>query len=163
MIGQGYVSNLDKKGGEKHMALKIGKDSHLDHGLTFEQMAWVKERFKEQDGFFIETVELPKDLGTVQNALYGPKCGDEPVSDDDVKYAIRGNRSCASRLVDRPARPTNKLTVIAGPHGDDKCVLYTAFGGELSPKEPGDLTIESWGEIQESRQFWAEHALSSEE
>ena len=34
----------------------IHKDSHLDHALTSQQIAYLLETFKERAGFFIETV-----------------------------------------------------------------------------------------------------------
>jgi hypothetical protein len=40
------------------------------------------------------------------------------------------------------------------------CILYTAFGGPLTPKEPGDATL-SGEERQESFKFWSQHALSA--
>ena len=43
--------------------MKITDDSHLDHGLTEAQIDYLKERFAEKDAFFIETFELPAELG----------------------------------------------------------------------------------------------------
>jgi hypothetical protein len=40
------------------------------------------------------------------------------------------------------------------------CILYTAFGGPLTPKEPGDAAL-SGEERQESFKFWSQHALSA--
>lgn len=39
-------------------------------------------------------------------------------------------------------------------------ILYTAFGGPLAPREPGDPDLPA-EERAESEAFWAEHALSS--
>jgi hypothetical protein len=141
------------------MALKIVADSHVDHGITKEQMAHVVETFSDKEEFFIANVILPEELGTVPCGLYGPVEGDAPVPEAEVEYVIRGKRNCASRVVNMPTRPTRLLTVIGGPDGDEKCVLYTAFGGHLAPKEPGDLTL-ALDKVQESRDFWAQHALS---
>lgn len=159
------------------------KDSHLDHNLTEAQVNFILERFADRAGFFIETVELPADLGTVPCGLFGPVMGDMPVVEGagDVYYRKRGVRAYESRLVDRDPRPTNKLTVIAGPHDGHDCVLFTAFGGPVSPKEPGDIkaqieqvrhdpTLDELPKAQklaaleqnliDSMAFWREHALS---
>ena len=140
--------------------MQIVADSHLDHGLSEAQVACISERFAERDGFFIESFELPAGLGTIPCGLHGPIMGDAPVEDAEVTYAVRGDRPCESRLCDRPTRPTSTVTVIAGPHEDSSCVLYTAFGGPLAPREPGDPSISDDGERAECEAFWAEHALS---
>lgn len=97
--------------------MKIHKESHLDHHLTADQVAHIEARFAERtEPFFIETFELPAEFGTVPCGLYGPTMGDPPVSDAEATRAKRGTRAWQSRLVDRPARPTRTVTVIAGAH-----------------------------------------------
>lgn len=117
--------------------MKRHAESHLDHHLTDAQIAHVFERFADRAAFFIETIELPEELGTVPCGLYGPSMGDAPVL--EAEQAKRGARAWTSRLVDRPARPTRQLTVIGGPHDGEPCILYTAFGGPSTPQEPGDI------------------------
>lgn len=121
------------------VTMKLHKDSHLDHHLTAAQLAHVLLRFDGRDAFFLETIELPDELGTVPCGLHGPIMGDSPVPDAEVTHARRGERTWTSRLVDRPARPTRQLTIIAGPHDGLPCVLYTVFGGPAAPQEPGDI------------------------
>lgn len=94
------------------------RDSHVDHGLTEAQLQYLLGRFAERDGFFIETVELPEDLGTVPCGLWGPTMGDPQVGEDAVVHVPRGVRAWTSRLVERPTRPTRLITVIAGPHAE---------------------------------------------
>ena len=96
------------------------RDSHVDHGLTENQLRHLLDHFADRSAFFIETIELPEDLGTVPCGLYGPIMGDAPVKEADVGHEHRGNRAWKSRLVDLPTRPTRKVTVIAGPH-EEKC------------------------------------------
>lgn len=145
------------------MALVIlPKKSHLDHGLTPQQIGWIVVHFADRTGFFRETVELPADLGTVPSGIYGPIVGDRPVSEKEVFYATRGTRTLKSRLTKRPPRDTRFVTVIAGPVGDEPCALYTAYGGPLAPREPGDPSMNSDAERRESALFWRDHALSSE-
>lgn len=142
--------------------LKICSVSHLDHGLTPEHVTWLLERFKDRSGFFIQTVELPAELGDLDCALYGPAVDDEPIAESDVRYVVRGKRPCASRIVNRPTRKTRKVTVIAGPSDEGECTLYTAYGGPMAPREPGDPTIPDFEAIKFSRDFWAAHALAGE-
>lgn len=138
------------------MPLILASGSHLDHGLTEAQMNYIMEKYQDRDGFFIDTFELPKELGSVPCGLHGPATGDEPVLDSECRMEIRGSRPWHSRVCDRPTRPTQTMTVIAGPHDSHPCVLYTAFGGPLAPREPGDPACDK----AESEAFWAEHALS---
>ena len=133
------------------------RDSHVDHGLTDAQLSYLLHRFAERAAFFVETVELPQQLGTVPCGLWGPAMGDPPVDDAEVRVEARGSRSWKSRLVDRPTRPTRTVTVVAGPHDGHACVLYTAFGGPATPQEPGDTGCK---DAAASAIFWREHALA---
>jgi hypothetical protein len=139
--------------------LTMHKDSHVDHNLTQEQLDWILQRFADKNEFFIETFTLPlaNGLGRVTCGLYGPAMGDAAVPEGDVYYAPRGNRPYPSRLVKgRPPRPTGLVTVIGGPHDGEACVLYTAFGGPVTPQEPGDPACK---DVEASKKFWADHAL----
>ena len=120
--------------------MQLHEDSHLDHGLSTAQVDYLLRLFADRSEFFITTIELPEELGGVLCGLFGPIMGDEPVRQADVTHAPRGDRAYSSRLVERPMRPTNKVTVIAGPHKEHACVLYTAFGGPSAPQEPEDIT-----------------------
>jgi hypothetical protein len=131
--------------------------SHVDHDLTEVQLNYLLDRFADRKAFFIETIDLPEDLGTVTCGLYGPVMGDRPVEEEDVINEARGTRAWTSRLVERPSRPTRKVTVIAGPHDGYDCVLYTAFGGPAAPQEPGDPGCK---DPTASAAFWREHALA---
>jgi hypothetical protein len=134
------------------------KDSHLDHGLSPEVVDHIFERFTgRREGFFIETFELPPELGTVPCGLFGPVMGDAPIT--NAAMVIRGNRTHVSRVLNAAPRPTRTVTVIAGPHDGFPCVLYTAFGGPSTPKEPNDPTLAE-DKREESAKFWSEHALA---
>ena len=131
--------------------------SHVDHGLTEVQEKYILDLFADKNEFFIATIDLPQDLGTVACGLYGPIMGDDPISETDVVHEHRGTRAWTSRLVERPMRPTQKITVIGGPHEEHACILYTAFGGPLAPQEPGDPGCK---DPAASATFWREHALA---
>jgi hypothetical protein len=142
------------------------KESHLDHGLSPAVVDYIFKRFADRQAFFIETFELPEEYGTVPCGLYGPAMGDGPIMDLHTEsspywapyYAKRGNREYASRVINKGARPTRMVTVIAGPHEEHACILYTAFGGPITPKEPNDPTLAP-DKREESEKFWREHAL----
>ena len=139
--------------------LKITASSHLDHDLAAQHLTWILKRFSDKSAFFIETVLLPDDLGALSCGLHGPLMGDAPVPDAEARLDVRGNRAGASRLCDRAPRLTRTLTVIAGPNGEDACILYPAFGGPVAPREPWDPSLDDAGRAA-SEAFWAEHALS---
>lgn len=143
------------------MSMKITKVSHTDHNLTVGQLDFIKQKFADRTAFFLETVELPEELGTVEIALVGPATGANPVAETDVRYVIRGGRKCATRaLPGNTPKPVSRfVTVIAGPHEAEECVLYTAYGGPAAPREPGDPGLKTMAEIEEARVFWAQHAL----
>ena len=133
-------------------------DSHVDHGLTEAQLRYLLDRFADREAFFIETITLPRELGTVPCGLYGPLMGDPPIHEDEVHYAARGERAWTSRLMkELPARDQHEVTVIGGPHDGHACVLYTAFGGPAAPQEPGDPACK---DPTASATFWREHALA---
>ena len=145
--------------------------SHLDHGLTPQQVAYVLDYVRptlkglavdDDAGLIKDTVELPTELGTVPSGIYGPAVGDPPVEEEEVFYAKRGDRVADSRLVDKPHRHQRMVTLIAGPHNDFRWALYTIYGGPLAPKEPSTLNRNDTAQDHKnSREFWAVHALSS--
>lgn len=144
--------------------LTVIKASHLDHVPT-SILAFVQKTFADRSEFFCEEVDLPADLPDVDSALYGPAAGDPPVQEEDVRYVKRPGRSGTSRLCRRPLRRTRRIVVVAGP--DDACgpgeiMLYSVYGAPCAPREPGDEDLEGDKLIQESKDFWAEHALSDE-
>jgi len=140
--------------------MKILPASHLDHGLTTEHRTWLRHHCAERTAFFVETLTLPDHLPALECGLYGPAMGDPDVAEADVSYALRPGRKCASRLVALPPRPTRQITIIAGPSGEEPCVLYTSYGGPAAPREPGDTALPDWEAVTTARTFWAVHALA---
>ena len=140
--------------------LKITSDSHTDHALTQDHLDFILATFADKDAFFIETLELPERLSGLPSAIYGPIVGDSPVNDEDVTMAVRGDRKGVSRMVQRKARLSRQLTVIAGPHKEEPCILFTAYGGPCAPKEPFDCE-EGSDERSQSDEFWDKHAFAA--
>jgi hypothetical protein len=135
--------------------------SHCDHGLSDATREFILAKYADRAGFFIDTLELPPELGTVPCSLHGPATGEAPVTDDEAYSLVRGTRPNPSRMCQRPTAATTKVTVIAGPaDGYEDIILYTAFGGPLAPKEPDDPTLND-AQRAESEAFWAVHALSA--
>ena len=89
--------------------MKKHAESHVDHGLTAEQLQFLLDRFADREGFFIETLTLPRELGTVRCGLYGPIMGDPPISDAEVTHATRGTRAWTS---------DHRLAAAAAARGD---------------------------------------------
>lgn len=140
--------------------LTLHKNSHLDHGVSQALIAWILERYANRVAFFIETVVVPEELASgLETGIWGPIEGDGVIPNEEVTWTVRGERQWASRMCDRPKRPTRFLTVIAGPRGDEPCSLYTAFGGKSAPREPWDLGLATKEERQQSMDFWCQHAL----
>lgn len=136
--------------------MKLHPDSHVDHGLSAAQVDYLLERFADRSTFFVETVDLPDALGTAPCDLVGPSVGDAPVREDQVIYRARGARSWRSRTIALPARRSRRVTVVAGPHDGQPCVLFTAYGGPPAPQEPDDPACR---DLLASQAFWREHAL----
>jgi len=149
--------------------LIITPESHLDHHLTMGHLRFILAAFGRSDGFFAETVCMPPESPALPCSLRGPVVGLAPVTDAEVLLQIRPGRVYPSRILRMNSGPkapisyepllSRLLTVIAGPDGDLPCVLYTAYGGPLAPKEPGDPSLSN-DERAASEAFWAVHALA---
>ena len=160
---------------------------HADHAMSEQIRTYVldtAEKVKYRDavkqhnspeqplvGFFIYTFDLPEGIdGTVPCALYGPLMGDTAASLDALAfYGKRGERTNLSRQVNKPMRPSRKVTIIGSVVDKAKdgtaldapeMIVYTMFGGPLAPKEPTDPTLEA-AKAPESFAFWAAHALAT--
>lgn len=143
------------------MSIKILPASHVDHNVPAGTLQYALEHFASRDKFFAEAITLPEGFPGVPSALYGPLAGDDPVPEVDVYHIVRIGRRCSSRMVERVDRLVRTLVVIAGPTPYvDGLVLYTCYGGQPAPREPGDTSINTWEEVLASREFWSQHALA---
>lgn len=133
--------------------MKLHKESHLDHNLSQAQVDHLVARFADRSAFFVETVTLPEELGTVPCALHFD------VPESEVRYEKRGGRTWESRLCARAPRQVREVTVVAGPHDGEACIVFTMYGGPAAPQEPGDPGCRRNGDA--SLLFWSTAALSA--
>lgn len=138
--------------------MKRHLESHVDH-VSADVLAYVLDKFGDCTSKFTVTFKLPEVL-KVECGLYGPIMGDAPLTEADVFYGNRGERITKSRLCNRPKRPTNLCTVIAGPYDGEDCVLFTVFGGPLTPRETDEPGLSDVDKAISSS-FWSLHALSA--
>lgn len=147
--------------------------SHLDHAMTPTQRRYALAAVREGratclvgefgPAFYIASVKLPAHGScgpTVPCALRGPSVGDPPIGDADTFRACRvangQPRPNGSRMVRLPMGASDTLTaIVIGGN------LATMYGGPLAPREPDDPDIPE-NELEASREFWAEHALSAD-
>lgn len=152
--------------------MKITTKSHVDHGLRSQHIDFIGEAFGHRTGFFIETVELPHGIAPLPCSLVGPLTGFKAVDATEVEFRRRGDRIVPSRMMTGAAAwarglhliPTSrKLTVIGGIDAESgDCILFTAYGGPLAPREVGDPNITHVDDLVKSFHFWLEHALLDE-
>jgi len=138
----------------------IVKIFHADHGIQKELMQELVNQIRPS-GFFLKTVELPAGVPDVMSAIYGPIAGDDPVEEGTVTYKKRTPDRPLSRMIDKPMRPTRLVTII-GNEVEDQVTVFTCYGGPAAEREPGDKSLKTMEEIEASRLFWSEHALSAE-
>ena len=163
--------------------LSSGSPINFDFGHIHQGLRESLEKIRpllnaEPDPTGVVIKSFPVEGASFKNGLYGPASGDAPVGEDaDISYKARpvpegqsprGN----SRLVKKPMRDTDLLTVVYGPHMDEKTgqaylkVLYTVFGGPPAEREPTDPYFNEHPEdvegYEKAVQFWKEHALSHE-
>ena len=139
---------------------KSVKVHHADHTMDALSLPWCLEQIATE-GFFLRTFTIPDDHADAVNALWGPSCGDERVEG----YAkVRPGRVWEAVMIDLPTRPSRLVTVI-GVNSPDGYVVFTAHGGPPAEKNLAQERAEgkaSAEDIERSRVFWSEHALSSE-
>lgn len=134
--------------------------NHSGHGVTPAQMRYVRAQLElvlTKPGPFIVRIELPAELGTIQNGLHGPVCGDDPIEDDDVVFCVRSPRDYADRCIDRPFRQVDYVHAIGELGESGFCLIETVFGGPVAPCHPDDPKC---SDVDSSKHFWASHALS---
>ena len=140
------------------MATNIVKVFHADHGVAPSTMQLLVDQI-QPTGFFLKTVDLPHGHEPVESLLYGPAAGDREVPEAEVIYKQRSPDRPMSRMVGLPRRTSKRVTII-GMAEADGVTIFTCYGGEAAPREPGDPTLTDPKELSEAKAFWAVHALA---
>lgn len=133
-------------------------ESSLESSMNGESPEGVRVHEAYGSHFRIIVIAVPPTLGTVLCRLYGPIEGDEPEEAED--FQVQGAWKVAP-VVHRPPREGRFIVAIAHRR-EHKVVIYAAYGslmGAVAPRLPSDPSISSFEEIEESRSFWATHAL----
>ena len=158
--------NITVKKNIKIMKKVFKHIGHNDHGITEKQLEFIqnnKELLGLLNGTLIKKIiQLPKGIGTVKSALYGPKAGDNPIAEKDVFYIKRGGRKGPTRMINKPTRLTSTICVIGIKNGP-AFTMYGTQSDKPSPMEIWDNKMKflSNNEQEEIRKFWEEHAISS--
>ena len=146
--------------------MNFPKIAHDDHPMSDEQIEWIQTHpvisEMEEGEFICQVFEVPVSRGTVPSALYGPSVGDDPITEDEVTYMVRGKPGQESRMIDKPVRQAHNMCVI-GLVGKIAFTLYGTQANEPSPREPWDEGFASDEEKEFATKFWSEHALSIHE
>lgn len=139
---------------------------HSDH-IGPEHLVDVDRALEDWDGESLITtiVKISADAPRLLSELYGPKCGDEPVLDDDtrVRFEARNGRPTVSKVIEGPGiapRAVDTMVVIAGPSEQYGPCVYTAYGSHVvAPREVSDTYLTCPVEREAAELFWSEHAL----
>lgn len=139
---------------------------HADHGLTdtHKQIAEVLLVSREP-GFHIVTVDV-SNVGWLDNALYGPACGDDPVDESLVFYTKRTPDRPGSRMIHKSFRKSRQMTTIGSVSapivegGEKSIVIFTCHGGPAAERSPFDKSLVTDKEMVDSLRFWRDHALA---
>lgn len=130
----------------------IEDDQHmLAHPVAEEHLKEAISRVELKPPFGFYTVDLGRVVGTTACV----KTDDS----DDIRMECRLGRDLPSRMVyGREAEDTQLLTVGICTDDDGLETVFTAFYGEMAPKELSDPRL-SDAERPEAEAFWATHAL----
>ena len=135
-----------------HDIYRIVDNTHMQaHTIAPSIIKEAIEKAGYEPPFGMLTVDLGKIVGT-DNCI-------KTNENDRVENMIRQGRKAESRIVfGKAPEPTSKLTIGICRDDDGLQTLFTAFTGELAPKELSDprLTDE---ERPAAEAFWAGHAL----
>lgn len=144
---------------KNNVKIYIGSEtlSHMEAHKNVE-MAHVKKAIKKMEynaPFSINPIDLGEVIGTDSCVTVGG-C-------EEIKMMVRKNRDGATPIVfGRKAEPTSQIVIGICRDDDGLDTLFTAFYGQLAPKEPWDPRLKD-EEREESKKFWSTHALVYDE
>lgn len=134
-------------GEETYEHMKAHPDVSIDH---------IKEAIEKSDysgPFKMENADLGRTIGKDNCVEIAPG--------DNVEELYRLRRDGATPFVDKEPADTSKIVVGMALDDDGKHTMFTAFYGQLAPKEPWDKTLRP-EEKAESEKFWSTHALAKD-
>ena len=124
--------------------------AHLD--VKMEDIAEAVSKVEYNGAFFMAPIDLGHVVG-VNHLIRRP-------ADEMVQMLRRKGRAGKTPCVFHQVAPATSKLVVGIAHDEGKDVVFTAFYGELSPREPWDDSIQNNPELlKESKDFWATHAL----
>lgn len=146
--------NVTKNGKEVYV---IVDDAHMQAHpqITEALLAEAIGKVDYKPPFQMVTVDMGRTIGTDPCVSTGP--------DDKIVWQARKGRTTPSRMVlGREPEATNLVTVGICTDDDGLETVFTAFPGQLAPKELHDPRLRE-DERPEAEAFWAVHALVAEE
>lgn len=146
--------NVTKNGKEVYV---IVDDAHMQAHpqITESLLAEAIGKVDYKPPFQMVTVNMDRTIGTDMCVSTGP--------DDKIVWQSRKGRTTPSRMVlGREPEPTSLVTVGICTDDDGLETVFTAFPGQLAPKELHDPRLRE-DERPEAEAFWAVHALVAEE
>lgn len=123
--------------------------AHANINLDYVKEALSKLNFN--GSFFIGAIDLGRVIGKDTCVSVTPE--------DDVRLLYRKGRDGRTPIVlGKEAEDTTLIVVGVCTDDDGLDTIFTAFYGQLAPKEPWDPRLRD-EEREESEAFWASHAL----
>lgn len=120
--------------------------------VKIEDIAEAVSKVEYNGAFFMAPIDLGHVVG-VNHLIRRP-------ADEMVQMLHRKGRAGKTPCVFHQVAPATSKLVVGIAHDEGKDVVFTAFYGELSPREPWDDSIQNNHELlKESKDFWATHAL----
>lgn len=124
--------------------------AHSD--VKMEDIAEAVSKVEYNGAFFMAPVDLGHVVG-VNHLIRRP-------ADEKVQMLHRKGRAGVTPCVFHQVAPATTKLVVGIANDEGKDVVFTAFYGELSPREPWDDSIQGNPELlKESKDFWADHCL----
>lgn len=150
-----YIGNL--KNGKK---VYDTKNSHWQsaHKIVTQELlqeAFDKIEINEEQNLFVDSI----DMGRVIGKTY---CVQTSELDQVFKARRNGRAGETPTVINKAPADCSKLAIVLNKNDEKSYILATTYIGEITPMEPWDPTLLQTNDeqkIQESKEFWATHAL----
>lgn len=136
------------------------KDSHWQSAhkiVTQELLQEAFDKIEISDGqeLFVDAIEMGRIIGKTY-------CVQTSELDQVFKARRNGRAGNTPTVINKAPADCSKLAIVLNKNDDKSYILATTYIGEITPMEPWDPTLLQTGDeqkIQESKDFWATHAL----